>query len=110
MQAATVGIEYFSTLGVGGVLAFGMFLYKRRDDQAYQKRIDELQSQRVEAEKAHAERVAEINKDSADRIKDAYQQLANVASDYRTIVQENTRAITALHGFLMRSVDEEKEG
>lgn len=119
MQAAPGSLEFLSSLGVGGILAGGMFLYNRRDNQTWSKRFEEQQQQRLDAEKSHAEkiaeihkaheqRIAEISKDAVDRIAEAHRQTSAIGQDFRSIVQENSRAFTALHGFLMRSIEAEQ--
>lgn len=62
-------VHMFSSLGVGGVLAGIMFYFYRRD------------------RKDSGERFATLTKDYGDR----YEKLAQ---DFRTIVQDNTAALT----------------
>jgi hypothetical protein len=68
LQETAPAAPWFASLGVGGVLAGGMFLYYRSD-------------------RKESARQARRDAEQADR------RYAELAQNFRTLVQENTRAI-----------------
>jgi hypothetical protein len=81
----------FVSLGVGGAIAALVLQLWRVDRKDSQERYERLA-------KESQDRYAALAKESNERA-------ANIAADFRVIVQDNTRAVTALGGKLDSTVD-----
>ena len=81
----------FVSLGVGGAIAALVLQLWRVDRKDSQERYERLA-------KESQDRYASLAKESNERA-------ASIAADFRVIVQDNTRAVTALGGKLDSTVD-----
>lgn len=94
MQAAAAeweSIKWLASQGIGTLLAGFMFVAYRQD------------------QKKHVEDLREEKTASAERIKEAHQKTLELATDFRAIIQENTKAVTALTALVQQFTTMEEE-
>ena len=94
MQVATAeweSIKWLASQGIGTLLAGVMFAAYRQD------------------QKQHVKDLREEKAASAERITEAHKKTLELAADFRTIIQENTKAVTALTSLVQQFTNMEEE-